>query len=130
LKDVNETLRHIAEDYIFRNFGSEQGTVSDRVRQVLRQTLGTSSHSKTSVADLLAMHPRTMQRHLAGEATTFESIRDDVRKELALRYLSETRLTLGQVSMLLGFPAQSALSRACRQWFGVAPSALRKNQGA
>jgi AraC-like DNA-binding protein len=126
LLGANPTLRRIAEDYIFRNFGSAQGSISDRVRLVLRRTLGTSSHSKASVADLLAMHPRTMQRHLAAEGTSFETVREDVRKELAMRYLCETKLPLGQISMLLGFPAQSALSRACRQWYGVMPSALRK----
>jgi len=128
LLGVDATLRRIAEDYIFRNFRSEQGSVSDRVRQVLRETLGTSSHSKASVADLLAMHPRTMQRRLAAEATSFEAIRNDVRKELAMRYLSETNLPLGQITTLLGLPAQSALSRACRQWYGAAPSALRKHK--
>ena len=126
LRGVNATLRRIAEDYIFRNFGSAQGSVANRVRQVLRQTLGTSSHSKDSVADVLAMHPRTMQRRLASEATSFEAERDEVRKELAMRYLRETKLPLGQIAVLLGFPAQSALSRACRTWYGVAPSALRK----
>ncbi|TPQ33128.1 MULTISPECIES: AraC family transcriptional regulator [Cupriavidus] len=130
LLGVDATLRRIAEDYIFRHFGSEQGSVSDRVRQVLRQTLGTSSHSKATVADLLALHPRTMQRRLAAEATSFEAIRDDVRRELAMRYLCETSLPLGQISLLLGLPAQSALSRACRQWYGVPPSALRKHKRA
>ncbi len=126
LEGVDATLRHMAEDYIFRNFGSGQRSVSDRVRHVLRQTLGMSGHDKASVADLLAMHPRTLQRRLADEATRFDTLRDEVRQELALRYLQETRLPLGQVAMLLGFPAQSALSRACRDWFGATPSALRK----
>ncbi|AXF16829.1 AraC family transcriptional regulator [Paraburkholderia caledonica] len=130
LQSVNVTLRRIAEDYIFRNFSGTQGSVADRVRQVLKQMLGTSGHSKESVADVLAIHPRTMQRHLAAESTSFEAVRDDLRKELALHYLRETKLSLGQVSMLLDFPAQSALSRACRQWYGVTPMALRKGEGA
>jgi AraC-like DNA-binding protein len=129
LQSVNATLRRIAEDYIFRNFSGTHGSVSDRVRQVLKQMLGTSGHSKESVADVLAIHPRTMQRHLAAESTSFEAVRDDLRKELALHYLRETKLSLGQVSMLLGFPAQSALSRACRQWYGATPLALRKGVG-
>jgi AraC-like DNA-binding protein len=130
LRSVSETLRRIAEDYIFRNFSSAQGSVSDRVRQVLEQMLGTSGHSKESVADVLAMHPRTMQRYLAAESTSFEAVRDNLRKELALHYLRETKLPLAQISMLLGFPAQSALSRACRQWYGATPMALRKGEGA
>ncbi|RKP47141.1 AraC family transcriptional regulator [Pararobbsia silviterrae] len=126
LRSVNATLRRIAEDYIARHFERGEASVADRVRQVLRQTLGLSEHSKQRVADGLAMHPRTMQRRLAAESTDFETVRDELRKELALHYLCETTLPLAQVAMRLGFPAQSALSRACRQWYGVTPMALRR----
>ncbi len=121
----NATLRQIAEDYIFRNFGGAQGRIADRVRNVLRQTLGTSNCDKSSVASLLALHPRTLQRHLADEGTSFEILKDDVRKHLAVHYLRDTKLSIGQISMMLGFPAQSALSRACRQWFALTPSDIR-----
>jgi AraC-like DNA-binding protein len=125
VQGANATLRHIAEDYIFRNFGAAQGSVSDRVRQVLRQTLGTSNCDKSSLASLLALHPRTLQRRLAEEGTSFEALKEEVRKHLALHYLRDTKLTIGQVSLMLGFPAQSALSRACRQWFELTPSDIR-----
>jgi AraC-like DNA-binding protein len=74
---------------------------------------------------LLALHPRTLQRKLADEGTSFAAIKDEVRKQLALEYLGATRMPIGQISLMLGFPAQSALTRACRQWFGATPMALR-----
>lgn len=129
VQGANASFHQIAEDYIFRNFGAAQGSTSDRVRQVLRQTLGTSSSDKSGVAALLALHPRTLQRRLHDEGTSFERLKDTVRKQLAEHYLRNTRLTVGQISLMLGFPAQSALSRACRQWFELTPSDIRGGNG-
>jgi AraC-like DNA-binding protein len=93
----------------------------------VRRTLGTPQGDKTGVAGLLAMHPRTLQRHLAAENTTFESIREEARKEAALHYLRETRIPLSQLAGLLGFSEQSVMTRSCRRWFGAPPSALRRS---
>lgn len=125
VQGANAVFHQIAEDYIFRNFGAAEVCTSDRVCQVLRQTLGTSSDDKSGVAALLALHPRTLQRRLSQEGTTFEVLKDALRKQLAVHYLRNTRLTIGQISLMLGFPAQSALSRACRQWFDATPSEIR-----
>ncbi|MFT0171445.1 AraC family transcriptional regulator [Paraburkholderia mimosarum] len=125
VKGANGLLRQIAEDYIFRNFGEAGDSISDRVRRVLRQTLGESTSDKSTVASLLVLHPRTLQRRLASEGTSFEIIKEAVRKDLALHYLRDTKLTIGRVSMMLGFPVQSSLSRACREWFGQTPSDIR-----
>uniref|UniRef100_UPI003F4911F6 helix-turn-helix domain-containing protein n=1 Tax=Cupriavidus necator TaxID=106590 RepID=UPI003F4911F6 len=62
---------------------------------------------------------------LAEEGTNFETLRGEVRTALALHYLRGTKLAVGQISLMLGFPAQSALSRACRQWFALTPSDVR-----
>ncbi|MGU7770816.1 AraC family transcriptional regulator [Burkholderia sp. MR1-5-21] len=125
VQDASATLRQIAEDYIFRNFGEARGSTADRVREVLRQILGASTCDKSSVGSLLAMHPRTLQRRLSEENTSFEILKDEVRQNLAVHYLRNTRLTIGQIALMLGFPAQSALSRACRQWFDLTPSEVR-----
>lgn len=125
VQGANASFRQVAEDYIFRNFGVAEQTVSERVRLVLRRTLGTSGCDKPNVAALLALHPRTLQRRLAEEGTSFGAIKEAVRQQLALEYLRGTRMAIGQISLMLGFPAQSAFTRACRQWFGATPLELR-----
>ncbi|WP_370283802.1 AraC family transcriptional regulator [Ramlibacter sp. WS9] len=125
LHGANQDLRRITEDYLARHFRIPGESVAARVRLALRRTLGTPQGNKTDVAALLAMHPRTLQRHLSVEGTTFDSIREEVRKEAALRYLRETKVPISQLADLLGFSEQSAMSRSCRRWFGVPPSALR-----
>jgi len=128
VQGANASFRQVAEDYIFRHFGIAEQSASERVRQALRRTLGTASCNKSTIAGLLALHPRTLQRKLSEEGTSFESIKDEVRKQLALEYLRGTRMPLGQISLMLGYPAQSSLSRACRQWFGATPLELRSER--
>jgi AraC-like DNA-binding protein len=79
------------------------------------------------VAHLFSVHPRTLQRQLAAEGTTFEEVLDGVRREEARRYLTTTDLPLGQVAALVAFSEQSSLSHACRRWFDATPRALRQS---
>lgn len=126
LQHANPALRQITEDYVARHFRVPGESVAARVRLALRRTLGTPRGSKAGVADLLALHPRTLQRHLAAEGATFEALREETRKEAALHYLRETRIPLGQLADLLGFSEQSALTRFCGRWFGAPPTQVRR----
>lgn len=126
LQGANPELRKITEGYLARHFRIPGESVSARVRLALRHILGTPQASKSDVAALLAMHPRTLQRHPDGKGTTFEAIREEVRKDAALHYLRETKVPLGQLSDILGFSEQSAMTRSFRRWFGVPPSAMRR----
>jgi AraC-like DNA-binding protein len=71
------------------------------------------------------MHPRTLQRRLKEEGTTFEEIKDEVRRDMAERYLSQTEMPLAQVTALLDYSEQSALGRSCRRWFHTTPRDFR-----
>lgn len=128
MPDVNPALRQITEDYLRRNFQVPGNSVSARVRLALRRMLGTSKANKTDIAAMLAMHPRTLHRRLVEEETSFELIREEIRKELTLQYLRDTNVFVGQLSGLLGFSQQAAFTRSCRRWFGVTPSDLRKKR--
>lgn len=129
LSAVNKSLREMALDYMNRHYGDPSQSMSTRVRRALRSTLSTTNGSKSAIADLLFLHPRTLQRKLALEGATFEDIRDDERKQTALHYLRETRIPLAQLSSLLGLAEQSVLTRSCLRWFGSTPSRIRQQQG-
>ena len=73
------------------------------------------------------MHPRTLQRRLREQDTTFEDIKDETRRDLALRYLAHPEVPLAQVTTVLDYSEQSALTRSCQRWFHTTPSALRAN---
>ena len=126
LQGVNQALQKIAVDYLALNFGNPGQTVAMRVRHALQRTLGTPQGGKSEVASMLGMHPRTLQRHLTAENTSFEALRETIQKEMAMRYLCETRIPLSQLAGLLGYAEQSVFTRACRRWFDQTPSAMRK----
>ena len=122
----NQTLKQMSMDYLRMAYDSPAQTVEDQVRNVLRRALSSTQGRKQAVADLLYLHPRTLQRRLQAEKTSFEAIRVDEQKRAVLRYLRQTRIPLAHVAALAGFSEQSVLTRACRQWFGMTPSAIRK----
>jgi AraC-like DNA-binding protein len=126
LRGQNPALRQITEDYLARHFRVPGDSVSARVRLALRRMLGMPQANKEGVAAMLAINSRTLHRRLEAEGTGFEAIRESLRQEMALQYLRETKVPLGQISGLLGFPEQSAFTRSCRRWFGTTPSAIRK----
>jgi AraC-like DNA-binding protein len=74
---------------------------------------------------MLGMHARTLQRRLREEGESFESIKDSVRRDLALRYLRQPAMPLIRVAEMLGYSATSMLSRSCYRWFSASPRQLR-----
>ncbi|GAD86940.1 AraC family transcriptional regulator [Nocardia asteroides NBRC 15531] len=101
-----------------------------QVHSTLAQSLGTATLDIAAVAGLLAMHPRTLQRKLADEGTSFNTVLDDVRRGAAKRLLTTTDLPLSQVAAMVGFAEPASLTRSARRWWGRAPSAVRKAAAA
>ena len=125
LAGVDDTLREIALDYLHSHFPEPGRVVAPQVRNAIDRVLGTSPPRIDSAARLLGMHPRTLQRRLAAEGSSFEALLDDARRDAALRLLTRTDLPLQQVAGLVGLSEQSALTRCVRRWYGATPSALR-----
>ena len=66
-----------------------------------------------------------LERKLKGEETTFKSLLEDTRRELALHYIRETYRPIGEITYLLGFSEPSNFTRAFKRWTGVAPAEFR-----
>jgi len=77
------------------------------------------------VAQALHLSQRTLQRRLQEEGTSFQSLLDDTRRELAEQYLAQPTMTLLQIAYLLGFADPSNFFRAFRRWFNVTPGEYR-----
>jgi AraC-like DNA-binding protein len=122
----NRMLREVALDYMRSHFPPPGRVVGERVRQLVTQSLGTSPVGIAAVGRLLRTHPRTLQRRLAEEGTSFDRILDDARRQTAYRLITTTDASFAQVTAMVGLAEQSALSRAVRRWYGVSPRELRR----
>ncbi len=96
------------------------------IRSMVRQLLPTGRTGLGVVAGQLNLHPKTLQRRLADEGTTFAVLVDRVRKEAAGRYLRDTQVSLSHLARELGYAEQSVLTRSCQRWFGCGPADYRK----
>lgn len=120
-----EELHNAATRYLDSQLSNGRTALTLRVRQTIAAFLGTGNCSRNEVARALFMHPRTMQRRLGEEGTTFEGVKEEARRDLARRYLVQPDLSIGQITTLLGYSDQSAFSRSCRRWFDRSPRDMR-----
>ena len=100
-------------------------TVAQRARCKLLEQLPSGHACEASVARELNMSSRTLQRRLRAEGTTFRDILDDVRRELAIRYLTRRELSINEITYILGFVEPSSFTRAFRRWTGSCPTVYR-----
>ncbi|MFI7413837.1 AraC family transcriptional regulator [Streptomyces sp. NPDC049627] len=96
------------------------------VTELAKQMLPDGVPTVEDIAARLGLHPRTLQRRLAAEGLSVTDLVDVVRRDTAERLLAETDMELGRIARWLGYAEQSALSRACRRWFGMTPSGVRR----
>jgi AraC-like DNA-binding protein len=95
------------------------------VRRAVAETLRGGAPSLCQTARRLATSARTLQRRLAKTGASYELLVEEVRRELAERYLAERHLGLSEVAYLLGFSEGSAFHRAFRRWTGKTPKQHR-----
>ena len=80
-----------------------------------------------AVAEELDMSPRTLRRHLSMENTSYQALVDEIRRDLAIGYLRDTRLPLAEVAEKIGFTEYGNFRKAFRRWTGQAPSYYRND---
>ncbi len=97
-------------------------SLASRVRREVQRALPSGTPKATAVARELAMAPRTLQRKLHEEGTTFQDVSQAVRKELAQHYLHSGEHDLDTITFLTGFANRSAFSRAYKTWTGRSPT--------
>jgi AraC-like DNA-binding protein len=99
-------------------------TMVSQVARVLREALRTDEAHVDRIAKRLGLTSRSLQRRLKDEGTSFNAVREDVRRQLSRRYLDEG-LSIAEISFLLGFSEPSAFFRAFKRWNGMTPLEAR-----
>lgn len=121
----NAQVRSDLVAYIERTFPKRRPPVDAEVRGLILRKLTRDDCGSAEIARTLAIHHRTLRRRLKQEGTSFQAVKDDVRRDLALYYLQQTGIDFRGISEKLGFAEQAVFSRSCRRWFGQSPTQLR-----
>ncbi|RMF24620.1 MAG: AraC family transcriptional regulator, partial [Deltaproteobacteria bacterium] len=127
---ADASLRQLLERYAAEQLAEipTNASLSERVRAHVLARLSSGRLSAGRISKRLGMSERTLRRRLRAENTTFQRILDDVRAELARRYLGREGRAIDEVSFLLGFSDQSAFTKAFRRWTGRTPGAFVRSR--
>ncbi|MFE7514538.1 AraC family transcriptional regulator [Streptomyces sp. NPDC057540] len=113
-------LRRAPADVLVR--ADHGSTATGRVRHLIGRALpGGPVPTPEELADLLSVSPQTLRRQLAAEGTTYQRLRDQVRRDHAIAELTGGRVSIERLSRQLGFSEPSAFHRAFRRWTGETP---------
>jgi AraC-like DNA-binding protein len=118
-------IARLAQQMLEQNLKRKDPDVAVQVRELVVSLLGTGSCTIERTAQHLGIDRRTIHRRLARQGLTFTTVVENVRRELAERYVAEGQRTLAEVSSLLGFSAPSGFSRWYRRQFSDKPSGRR-----
>jgi AraC-like DNA-binding protein len=100
-------------------------TSTQRARRKIADALREGTPTIAEVAKRMKMSERSLQRRLADEGVTFDALLDELRRDLALRYLADRNLAVAEIAYLLGFSDPSPFHRAFKRWTGTTPAEAR-----
>jgi AraC-like DNA-binding protein len=98
---------------------------AEQVRRTLRTMILHGEASEMLVAKLLAVSVRTLRRLLAAQGTTFRTLMEQARCEIARQLLEHTDMSTSAVAHSLDYADASAFTRAFRRWTDTPPAAWR-----
>ncbi|MDE4176445.1 AraC family transcriptional regulator ligand-binding domain-containing protein [Phaeobacter sp. PT47_59] len=123
--EMQEFLIRAPRDWIFTS--SREHAVMLRVRELLlsSERLGCKLED---AAQALNLTPRTLIRRLDAENTSFQDIKDGLRRDIAIRDLSEADKSIEAISQDVGFASAANFHRAFKRWTGATPGAYRRSR--
>lgn len=121
---LNAMLKDLLDAEVRKQAGG--ASFSEQVRQVILRNVHVTFPALETIADLLHMTPRTVQRKLQEEDTSFRAVCDAVKEEIARTLLANHQLPISEIAIKLGYGEVSSFHRAFKQWVGHTPAEFRK----
>ena len=127
LQNLSSYLRRAPLDWFKRQ--SYYPVYTRKVMDYLENAESMVDTSMEDIASQLHTTSRTLRRKLDEEGTSFQELKDGVRRDEAIHLLSQPNLPISKIARLLGFAEAAAFTRAFKHWTGISPSTYRKSKG-
>src|SRR5258706_4054210 len=102
-----------------------RGSLRSRVENAIVPLLPHGEAGAAEVASKLGLSERTLARRLATEGVPFSTLLDQLKLDLANRYLADAETSISQIAWLLGYQEVSGFSKAFKRWTGRSPRQAR-----
>lgn len=123
-KTAREFLRRAPYNIILKY--KDERSWALRIRRRLRNTAPESWPNFEQLAGELKLASSTLHRKLEAEGESFQRIKDELRRDMAIHLLAEGEDSVADIAAALGFAETSAFHRAFKQWTGVSPGDYRR----
>lgn len=123
--DADPNLCRHMQSYMAKIDQHYSGDLLGQIRSVVLTMLPTGKCTADRIAELFSINRRTLFRRLISYGTTFETMLDEMRYEIATRNLAETNMSVRQLAGMLGYRGSRTFIRAFRRWSGAAPTEWR-----
>lgn len=110
---------------LFRQYKADY-SVTAEVKRLLSNNMENINPSINSVADSLYMTTRTITRRLKEEGSSFQQIKDVVRRDRAINLLTLHSLPVKNIAEMVGYSDPAVFSRAFKMWTGVSPKKYKE----
>ncbi|HTN34876.1 MAG TPA: AraC family transcriptional regulator [Marinobacter sp.] len=104
----------------------ESNTFTGRIRTLIGRDFSKPMPDFEWIAAELHTSPQTLRRRLKQENTSFQEIKDLLRRDMAIYYLTRQELPINDIASKVGFTEPSTFHRAFKKWTGVTPGAYRE----
>ncbi len=105
----------------------DEENIEDRIRVLITSNAGHQNINTESVAKHLNMSVRNLHRTLQDRGATYQQIRDETLLSIGKEALSETRSSVTDIALRLGYSESSAFVRMFKRHTGMTPLQFRKN---
>lgn len=102
-------------------------TISMLVAESLPSILGVNGSDILNVANTLDLHPKKLQRLLSEEGTSYSQILDEVRKNIAIRILAESDISIIRLAKMLDYSSDRSFTTAAKRWLGMSATEYRQH---
>lgn len=107
----------------------DSNTYTARIRALIGRDFNHSLPDFERIAEQLNLSPQTLRRRLRAENTSYQQIKDLLRRDLAIYHLSRNELSINEIALRVGFTEPSTFHRAFKKWTGMTPGAYRSGEG-
>lgn len=128
LMQTEESLKALLRGTAGSLFVPPQNTqlLTAQVRALLGRDFTKEFPEFEEVAARLTLTPQTLRRRLKEENSSYQGIKDQVRRDAAIYYLSRPQLGIAEIAQLMGFSEPSTFHRAFKKWTGLTPGEYRQ----
>lgn len=120
---VRAFLRQAPANFLVK-YRTQAGGVA-RIRGLLSERPLAEWPGFDDLAAELQTAPSTLRRRLARDGSSFQVIKDDLRRDMAIDLLCNSSRSVDDIGFALGFAEHSAFYRAFRRWTGASPAEYR-----